>query len=446
MPSTLIGMSRRIPETTSRASETPRSTRMTSPNARTIWIVSRINAMYTPMNANTTRYVTRPAEAAVVLVQSTDATHHPTNTRIERGRIPYHSTARQRATNEATQRAVSPASAARRPGHPMSARTACVENAKPTARSVSACAKRAEPTKSPAATSAAPRAAPRDRPRRAPAGGVIGAIRSQTAGSSGDLGRRHPRRRNRGRLSGQRFVLPLPALRRPGDRDEEHPAALDEDAALGEALADEGDEHEERQQRGRRVGERMPRGIHRPVDGEEPRAPERADDDGAERDEADDAELQPYIEPRVVGLQVRDAVAHGEVVVRLDPGHPVAHPAPPEPRSLVREGDHRVPDVESPGEVVALAEDVEQPAPEDDEQGDGCHERTRGRPVHAAPPIGPDSPCPEGEAERHEHEHGDEDDGRRAREEHHCAGHHEPADALCPPHAAGGEQHAEHDE
>ncbi|MDQ0895429.1 hypothetical protein QFZ26_002984 [Agromyces ramosus] len=45
MPSTLIGTSSRMPATTSRASETPRSTRMTSPNARTIWIVSRISAM-----------------------------------------------------------------------------------------------------------------------------------------------------------------------------------------------------------------------------------------------------------------------------------------------------------------------------------------------------------------------------------------------------------------
>jgi hypothetical protein len=44
-----------MPESTSMASETLRSTRITSPNARTIWIVSRMSATYTPMNANATR-------------------------------------------------------------------------------------------------------------------------------------------------------------------------------------------------------------------------------------------------------------------------------------------------------------------------------------------------------------------------------------------------------
>ena len=44
MPRIVIGTSRRMPESTSSAIEAPSSTRITSPNARTIWIVSRMRA------------------------------------------------------------------------------------------------------------------------------------------------------------------------------------------------------------------------------------------------------------------------------------------------------------------------------------------------------------------------------------------------------------------
>ena len=212
-------------------------------------------------------------------------------------------------------------------------RMAWVANAKPTASRVSACANRAEPTKSRRARArcASPcRSVIATRPCGRGARG-----RRRDRGSSGHLGRRHPGRGHRRRIRRKRLGLPLPPLRRPGDRDEQQPAALDQEAALGEALADERDEQQQRHERGGRVGERAARRVPRPVDGEEPRAPERRRSRSTRTPTTpDDAELQPHVEPGVVRLQVLDAVAHGEAVERLDPRRPVADPAPAEPRSL----------------------------------------------------------------------------------------------------------------
>ena len=55
MPRTVIGTSSSTPESTSSAIEVASSTRITSPNARTIWMVSRMSATYTPRKANATR-------------------------------------------------------------------------------------------------------------------------------------------------------------------------------------------------------------------------------------------------------------------------------------------------------------------------------------------------------------------------------------------------------
>ena len=156
----------------------------------------------------------------------------------------------------------------------------------------------------------------------------------------------------------------------------------------------------------------------------------------------DDAELQPDVEPRVVRLQVLHAVAHREVVERLDPRLPVAHPAPAEPRALGARGRSRRSQMSRrPVRSSLLPKTAEQRVPRDEQQG---RRMPRARPPPPSTRRGgarADLARPQREAEGDEHDHGDEDHGGRSREERDRAGHDEPADALrrgacCPPRAA----------
>ncbi|OUD95778.1 hypothetical protein CMMCAS03_01740 [Clavibacter michiganensis subsp. michiganensis] len=60
-----------------------------------------------------------------------------------------------------------------------------------------------------------------------------------------------------------------------------------------------------------------------------------------------------------MGLQVGDAAADGEALEGVDPRRPVPDPAPADDGVLLRETQHRLPDLEPAGEVGGAAEELE---------------------------------------------------------------------------------------
>ena len=187
-------------------------------------------------------------------------------------------------------------------------------------------------------------------------------------------------------------------------------------------------------------------GDARPVDGEEPAALQRGDDQQDEDDEADDAQLEPDVQPGVVRLQVGDTLAHGERLERFDPRDPVAHPSPAEHRPLGGEGRDRVPDVEAARQVLALAEQLEELAGEDPDGGDAEHDGAEHGQVDRAPAVGSHPAHPQREKQHDGGEHGGDDHRGGAGEHEGEAGDGQPCDTGAPPHDAVGQLDAEDDE
>ncbi len=172
---------------------------------------------------------------------------------------------------------------------------------------------------------------------------------------------------------------------------------------------------------GRRVsavyGQGVDDGDARPVDGEEPASLQCRGDEEDEDDEAENAQLQPDVQPRIVRLEIGHAFAHGQRLERLDPGRPVADPSPAEDRPLGGERRDRVPDVEPARQVFAFAEKLEELAGEHPHCADGDHDGAEHGQVDGEPAIRSDTAHPECEKQ---HDHGEDgrDDHRSGAGEH----------------------------
>ena len=65
-----------------------------------------------------------------------------------------------------------------------------------------------------------------------------------------------------------------------------------------------------------------------------------------------------------MSLNLNNTVANNKPLEWLGPGHPKADPAPTKRWTLLGKPDHRLPDLGAAGEVAALAEQLENGAPQ----------------------------------------------------------------------------------
>ncbi len=185
----------------------------------------------------------------------------------------------------------------------------------------------------------------------------------------------------------------------------------------------------------------------RPVDGEEPRAPDVGEVHEREEHDADTAELEVDVEPHAVRLHDRLAVVDDPAVDQRFRGDPGGREAPADHGMLVGAGDHVGPDPFASGQIGAAPEQAEQGVAAEPQRSGRTETDRRVEEVPAGALAGaPRRAHHEHGAEHERDERGGQEGGGRPRAHEQEGGDRDPHPEQHPSGGAHGQPDREHDD